>query len=559
MKKLKYIALSLLTLGMVACENELVQDIRDRNNTGVDDSSLPELTAGTADFSNYVAVGASFTAGFTDNALFIASQENSFPNIMANMFAKVGGGTFTQPLMNDNFGGLILGGNPVIDPSTGNRLFSERLVFGGAGPVPLQALNPSAMSTTDFALNNPTGPFNNLGIPGAKSFHLVAPGYGNLSNFPAAANPYAIRVTGNAPNASILELAMAQNPTFFSLSEIGGNDVLGYATTGGDGSNPITPTATFDASLNALVGGLTANGAKGVIGNLPNITSLSHFTTVPYNPLDPSNPDFGPLIPTLNSLFGALNGVYAFLESQGAINDAAARSIVFTDTAANAIVIHDENLANISTLITQTLLANPQFPAFLAQFGLPAAAAPQVAGLLGIMYGQSRQATENDLFVLPSSSVIGTVNSDFAAFLESQGLSAALAAQFATEGVTLPLEDKWALLPQEQEEIAIATEAYNASILAVANANGLALVDLNSILEQASSAGIMFDDYNMNTDLVFGGLVSLDGVHLTARGYALMANSFLQAIDATYGSNFEASGNLAKAGDYQTNYSASLQ
>ena len=135
----------------------------------------------------------------------------------------------------------------------------------------------------------------------------------------------------------------------------------------------------------------------------------------------------------------------------------------------------------------------------------------------------------------------------------------AVAGQFSVEGVTLPLEDKWALVPEEQAEIAVATEAYNGTISAVASANGLALVDLNSILVEASTTGIMFDDFNMNTDLVFGGLVSLDGIHLTARGYALMANSFLKAIDATYGSNFEASGNLAKAGDYPTNYSPSLQ
>ena len=45
---------------------------------------LPALTAGTADFSNYVALGASFTAGFTDGALFNAAQENSFPNIISN-------------------------------------------------------------------------------------------------------------------------------------------------------------------------------------------------------------------------------------------------------------------------------------------------------------------------------------------------------------------------------------------------------------------------------------------------------------------------------------------
>ena len=141
----------------------------------------------------------------------------------------------------------------------------------------------------------------------------------------------------------------------------------------------------------------------------------------------------------------------------------------------------------------------------------------------------------------------------------NSGVPAATAGQLAVNGVTFPLEDTWVLLPSEQQELADATSAYNATISSVASANGLALVDLNAILEQAATVGIDFDEYNLNTSLVFGGLVSLDGVHLTGRGYALMANSFLRAIDATYGSNFEASGNLAKAGDFPVAYSPLLQ
>lgn len=537
-----------MVVGLMGCENDVLEDLRDRTNQEVVD--LPDLTAGSADFSNYVAIGASFTAGFTDNGLFQAAQMNSFPNIMSNEFRKLGGSEFLQPLMNDNFGGLALGGNRILDP---------RLVFGGAGPVPLESVIGPVTVSTDIALNNPTGPFNNLGVPGAKSFHIIANGYGNLSNFPAAANPYAVRLTGSTPDASILELAIAQNPTFFTLSEIGGNDVLGYATSGGDGSNPITDSATFDFSLNTMTSALTATGAQGAIANLPNITSLSYFTTVPHNPLDPSNDSFGPLIPTLNTLFGALNGVYAFLESQGAIDNAAQRSVVYSQTEASAVLIRDESLDNIATLVTNTLLANPDFPAFIAQFGLPPEAAPLVAGLLGNFYGQTRQATSEDLLTLPSSAVIGTVNSDTFNLLLSQGLTPELAGQFSVEGVTNPLADTWVLLPSEQAEIAAATDAYNATISAVANANDLALVDLNSVLVEASTMGIQFDQYILNTDLVFGGLVSLDGVHLTARGYALMANSFLEAIDAKYGSNFVASGNVAKAGDFPTNYSPTLE
>ena len=79
----------------------------------------------------------------------------------------------------------------------------------------------------------------------------------------------------------------------------------------------------------------------------------------------------------------------------------------------------------------------------------------------------------------------------------------------------------------------------------------MALVDANALLTELNTTGITFDEFNMTSDLVFGGMFSLDGVHLTSRGYALAANEFLKAIDATYGSNFEASGNLVKAAIFQ--------
>lgn len=505
MKLFKYISLCLLAAVFLNCESDV------ENFRLATEEPLPALTAGSADFSNFVAVGASFTAGTADASLFIAGQQNSFPNIMANQFASIGGGTFRQPLVNDNIGGLAANGQRILEP---------RLVFGGAGPVPLEAVIGPVTVSTDIVLNNPTGPFNNLGIPGAKSFHLIAPGYGNLSNFPAAANPYAIRVTGNAPNATIVELAVAQNPTFFTLSEIGGNDVLGYATSGGDGSDPITDTATFDFALNTMVTAMTSTGAKGAIANLPNITSLSYFTTVPHNPipLDAGTAAF------LNSAsaYGAYNAgivqAFAFLVANTPMTqemadaEIAKRTISFSEGSGNAVVIFDESLTDLT----------PLNPALVSM----------------------RQATAEDLVVLPAASFIGT--------------EAIPGNAQTVNGVAIPLADKWVLTPEEQDEIAVATQAYNASISAVASANGLALVDLNSTLVEASTTGIDFDSYNLNTDLVFGGLVSLDGVHLTARGYALMANEFLRAIDATFGSNFEASGNLAKAADYSVTYSPLL-
>ncbi|GAB1855258.1 SGNH/GDSL hydrolase family protein [Flavobacteriaceae bacterium MHTCC 0001] len=475
---------------------------------------LPELTAGTADFSNYVSIGASFTAGFTDNALFIAGQENSFPNTLSKQFAKIGGGNFSQPLMNDNVGGLLIGGAT-------NERFLPRLYFNGIGPVTLDA------SSTTEATNVQPGPFNNMGIPGAKSFHLLFDGYGNPGNLATAtANPYFVRIA-SSPTTTVLQDAMAQSPTFFTLSEIGANDVLGYAISGGDGTNPITPVdgavgIGFNATFTALINTLTSNNAKGVVTNLAYITDLPHFTTVPHNaiPLDEAT------AAQLNFAFSAYNqGLQDTLDaiSAGLIPSTLApdfdqeevdkRQISFS-AGQNAVLILDENLSDLSAIN---------------------------AGLTNM-----RQATAEDLLVLPASSFIGT--------------EAIPGNPLTVNGVAVPLADKWVLTPEEQKEIKDTIDAYNVTIEAIASSNdNIALVDLNAILSEVSSTGANFDGFNLASNLVTGGAISLDGIHPNARGYAYMANKFLEAIDAKFGSNFIASGNVAKANDFPTNYSPALQ
>ncbi|WP_248724768.1 G-D-S-L family lipolytic protein [Seonamhaeicola sp. ML3] len=559
MMNTKYIWLLVGLFILTAC-NEPEDVLKDTNIEPQPEIILPALTTGSVDFTKYVAVGNSLTAGFSDNALFKATQENSMPNILSQKFALLGGGDFTQPLMNDNIGGLILGGNKIFSPLTGEHILKPRLVTTGGAPKNLEDVIGPVMSTTDILLNNPTGPFNNMGVPGAKSFHLLAPGYGNLSNFALGlANPYFIRMTGSTPNASVLELSMAQSPTFFSLW-IGSNDVLGYATSGGDGSDPITPLdgppgVGFTQTYGAIVATLTSGNAKGVVANIPYVTDIPHFTTVPYNALDPNDEDNGPAlvaqIPTLNNVYGALNQIFAVLDPS--------RTITFSTTEANGVVIHDETLTDLSAQITGALLASPTFPGFLQSFGLPAEAAPVVATIFGNVYGQARQANENDLLVLPSLSVIGEVNETSSDALQGFQLPEAIADQFSTEGITLPLSDKWVLLPSEQQEIKTAIDAYNTVIQNTAASAGLAFVDANALLTQLASTGIPYNNFILKSNLVTGGAFSLDGVHLTSRGYAMAANEFMKAIDAQYGTNFEDSGNLVDVGNYPTNYSPTLQ
>lgn len=501
MKKIKYIGLMLLAVSFTACDvNNELDEIAEVPVV------LPAPSAGNADFSKFVSIGASFTAGFSDGSVFLAAQSRSFPSIMANMMANVGGGTFTQPLVADNIGGLTLGGQQISNP---------RLFFNGAGPAVLPGTPGTEVS------NILTGPFNNMGVPGAKSFHMVAPGYGSVAGVGSTANPYFVRMA-SSPTATVLGDAASQAPTFFSISEIGGNDVLGYATSGGTGvvqngnldpstygPNDITDPNVFGQVFSTMVTTLTANGAKGVVVTVPSIVNLPFFTTVPYNPIPMDAATAGAVNAGYATYNGGLQQVYAGLVLQGlpqavADEEIAKRTISFA-AGQNAVVIEDEDLRD------------------LTGFGLP----------------NYRQATADDFLVLTSSSFIGTTVGGNPAMVN---------------GVSVPLADRWVLTPEEQNNIQTAVDAYNATISNVGSANGLAVVDLNQILIEASNGGTTFDDFGMTTSLVFGGLVSLDGVHLTSRGYALMANKILEAIDDTYGSNFVESGNIAKANNYPTNY-----
>ena len=90
MKNYKYIGLFLLSLGIASCDvNNELEEI-----PAVVEQEV-ELNTSGLDFSSYVSIGASFTAGYTDGAMFKAAQENSFPNILASKF----GTNFSQPLM----------------------------------------------------------------------------------------------------------------------------------------------------------------------------------------------------------------------------------------------------------------------------------------------------------------------------------------------------------------------------------------------------------------------------------------------------------------------------
>lgn len=450
----------------VSCNTDFENDV---NNVVV--------SSGSANFTKYIALGNSLTSGYRDNALYIDGQVQSYPNMIAAQMMRAGGGAFKQPLMPNNTGGFSN-----LPGFSGKYILS--VVNGALSPVPTA---PGA------ALDNISGggPYQNMGVPGAKSFHLGAAGYGNAAGLATGqANPYFVRFA-SSPTTSIIADAVAQAPTFFSLW-IGNNDVLSYATSGGVGvdqttnqnpatygGNDISDPGVVATVISGYVNALTANGAKGVIANIPNVTSIPFFTRVPAKPIAGLTDT---QVGQLNAAYAQYNGGLAQAKALGFLTEAEynQRVIKFTAAVANGAVIKDKDLTNLAAL------------------GLPS----------------FRQTTSKDLLLLTSSSVL------------QQG-----------GGTSTQLDDQYVLTEKETARVLTATAAYNAAIKSIATSKNLAFVDANAkMIELSGASGIQFDGVKYTATFVTGGTFSLDGVHLTGRGYALIANEFLKTINEKYGS-----------------------
>ena len=489
----KFLALlPILGLIFISCE----EDDPSLLDTGTDMEEPITVTSGSANFANYVSLGNSLTAGFSDAALFIDGQNASFPNMLAGQFALAGGGAFNQPLMADNLGGLTLGGNPI----TGNRLI---LSFASGSPTPVPVAGQGSTEVSSVL----SGSFNNMGVPGAKSYHLLAPGYGNVAGVAAGlANPYYARFA-SSPTATVLGDAAAQNASFFTLW-IGNNDVLGYVTSGGAGvdqagnldpstygGSDISDPNVVAGSIQGILDTMTAGGAGGAIANLPSVTAIPFLTTVPYNP-----------VPLDAATAALLNGAYAeynqaMLAFSTSLNplgmplitpeEAQRRQISFSAGDTNPVVLLDEDLTDLSGVS----------PALI----------------------NMRQSTAEDLIVLTASSFIGTLANP--------------ADPTSINGVAVPLADNWVLTPEEQATANAALQAYNQVIAQFATAYDLAFVDTNSFFAEFNVTGFpLADGSTVTSTFGTGGGFSLDGVHPSPRGYAIIANLFAEAINAKYGS-----------------------
>ncbi|WP_316797977.1 G-D-S-L family lipolytic protein [Pedobacter frigidisoli] len=382
-------------------------------------------SAGSANFSKYIAVGNSLTSGFADGGLYLEGQKVAYPNLIAAKMAAVGGGSFTSPFFTDaqaNGSGYLtlsalVNGTPTLTPVAGNAWRD---------------------APTNSKLTKYTGEVQNLGIPGMRVDLAFSAAY-------AAVNPYSERLFTDAQlgSTTYFQFIQGRNHTFFSLW-LGNNDALGWATNGGvtaDATNVLTDKSTFALLYSNLVNALTAGGQKGVVGTIPDVTAVPYFNTVT---------------------------VAALLNAAKAINPAAAA--IYIQTGTNSV----------------------------------------------------RAATADDLIRLPfqSAGLFGVAN--------SAGLPYGL-------HPLNPIANNWVLDKDEVIKVKDYVNSYNTSIKSLASSKGLAVADTYSYLNLVK-AGITIQGIGINSSFITGGAFSLDGIHLTPRGNAVIGNVFIDAINSTYGS-----------------------
>jgi len=244
--------------------------------------------ATSKDAITYVAIGNSITAGYMDGSVYSAGNNFSFPKQLAQ---QLGISNFVQP--------------DVADPGIGSRIKFKGFTAAGS-PI-------LSITTSQSAVNNLTypKPFNNLGVPGAVVYDLI-----DTSDYMIRSqkfqNPfYASFLRSAAFGKSMADEAINLQPTFITL-EMGANDVLGYATSGGTVSTTFlngdaipTPKDAFLAMYKSALTKLTTAlpNTKIIMFTVPDVTGTPFFKTVPWNAL----------VLTEQAIVDALNAAYSQL------------------------------------------------------------------------------------------------------------------------------------------------------------------------------------------------------------------------------------------------------
>lgn len=210
-------------------------------------ASGPAFAQG-ADFTHYIALGDSLTAGFCSGSIVQTCQSKSYPAILNQQFTGRTTG-FEQPLVSTP---------------------------GLPGVLTLQSLLPTPRIVPTPGLGQPVNligrSYDNLAVPGADVHDLLT-----KVQSTSPTDPTNLVLMGRGTQ---VQQAIGLRPTFITFW-IGNNDALAAATSGIVNDQTLTPLASFEADYRAAVTALaTGTSAKMALANIPNVTSIPFVTTL---------------------------------------------------------------------------------------------------------------------------------------------------------------------------------------------------------------------------------------------------------------------------------------
>ncbi len=526
-----------LALGVTACE-----PYEPPQNEFEKKADAP-VSAGSLNVTKYVALGNSLTAGFADNALYLESQQVSYPAIIAQQMVPAGApATFNQLLMpaGIGFGGFAAAPAPQ-PPSQFSIVLGQQFarVVPTTPPVGSSTLTVLQDTASAYRTHSPLSPTwrpatgqatnQNFGVPGVTIQQSLAGALGN----PVGGNPFYLRIASNPGTSTLVGDAAAAAPTVWTMW-LGNNDILGYATSGGVA--PATTVASFrpafDAALTQMVA--VAN-SRGVVANIPDVTSIAFFRAVGSTSFPPAP---GP--PFSTSTAAASNALWQAylvqLAADASVVGGLPAGVVMGQPFVNPVFNAGEPRRTGVVFVTGTggiRQSNAtDLLALTAQLGIP-----QPGGV-------SRGLTP-PLTVVPTGgpNIFASLSATAQAICNGVSGGANVAFLVPNAG---PLGSQFVL---DQAEIAFArqrTTELNAEIAASVTANGMgrvALWDANAFFTTVATSGIRVGDSRggslMRVDYLTGGLFSLDGVHPTPAGAAIIANQFLRTMNTAFGSTFK--------------------
>jgi lysophospholipase L1-like esterase len=445
------------------------------------------VTQGDLALTKMVAIGNSLTAGFQSAGLVEEYQLTSYPYQIAKQMGVAD--DFQQPLIAD----------PGISTTPGVGVLDFNPATG--------AIEPRGTYTNPMALLRNAllpRPYDNLGVPGADLNDAL-----NTVNG-SGGNPFfdLILRNPNFGNTTMWQQAKLLKPTMVLLW-IGNNDVLGAALDGGD-MNQITSAQDFQsryATLLTNIAGIRPAGQLAIfMANIPNVTDIPYV-----NLLD------GLIYKTIPAL-GITTPVPV-------VFDATFTPILFDTTLGLYLpLLADEGVLTGGSPVQHVLLP------FLSEYK---------ANGLGVPDSTVIDSLLRNVVHLPPP---------VAAAYAHQLDSAMVANGLNPSGVPIP--GNLTLTAAEVTTISGAVTGFNQIIGGIAQSQGIPLVDINALMNEINMTGV--DGYSGK--FVFfdpaNTAFSLDGIHASSGGYALVANRFIEKINQVLGSSIPAINTAQYKGQY---------